>query len=47
MDVESAGNGERRGYTLRQMENADCRDLEDLLNIRRPPEFVPGPDGRM
>jgi type VI secretion system protein ImpF len=47
IDAESAGTRDRPGYTLRQMENAVRRDLEDLLNTRRPPEFVRGPDGRL
>jgi type VI secretion system protein ImpF len=46
IDAESAGTKERRGYTLRQMENAVRRDLEDLLNTRRPPDRILGPDGR-
>jgi type VI secretion system protein ImpF len=46
IDAESAGTPDRPGYNLRQMENAVRRDLEDLLNTRRPPEIVRGPDGR-
>jgi type VI secretion system protein ImpF len=46
IDAESGGTPDRPGYTLRQMENAVRRDLEDLLNTRRPPESVRGPDGR-
>ena len=41
------GTPDRPGYTLRQMEDAVRRDLEDLLNTRRPPENVPGVDGKM
>jgi type VI secretion system protein ImpF len=47
IDAESGGTPDRPGYTLRQMEDAVRRDLEDLLNTRRPPENVPGPDGKM
>jgi len=47
IDAESAGTQDRRGYTLRQMENAVRRDLEDLLNTRRPPEFIRNADGKM
>jgi type VI secretion system protein ImpF len=46
IDAESAGTPDRPGYTLRQMEDVVRRDLEDLLNTRRPPEFVTGPTGR-
>jgi type VI secretion system protein ImpF len=46
IDAESAGTRDRPGYTLRQMENAIRRDLEDLLNTRRPPKRLPGPAGR-
>jgi type VI secretion system protein ImpF len=46
IDAESAGTPDRPGYTLRQMENAVRRDLEDLLNTRRPPEMIFGPDGK-
>jgi type VI secretion system protein ImpF len=38
IDAGSSGTPDRPGYTLRQMENAIRRDLEDLLNTRRPPE---------
>jgi type VI secretion system protein ImpF len=46
IDSQSGGTPDRPGYTLRQMEDAVRRDLEDLLNTRRPPEFVTGPEGR-
>jgi type VI secretion system protein ImpF len=46
IDAESAGTPGRTGYTLRQMEDSVRRDLEDLLNTRRPPEFAMGPDGQ-
>jgi type VI secretion system protein ImpF len=46
IDAESAGTPDRPGYTLRQMENAVRRDLEDLLNTRRPPEVLQLPDGK-
>ena len=36
IDAESAGTPTRQGYTLSQMEDAVRRDLEDLLNTRRP-----------
>jgi type VI secretion system protein ImpF len=43
IDAESAGTKDRPGYTLAQMENAVRRDLEDLLNTRRPPaDFFEG-----
>ena len=38
IDAESAGTPARQGYGLAQMEDAVRRDLEDLLNTRRPPE---------
>jgi type VI secretion system protein ImpF len=37
-DADSAGTAGRRGYGVRQMEEAVRRDLEDLLNTRRPPD---------
>jgi type VI secretion system protein ImpF len=46
IDAESAGTPDRPGYTLRQMEDVVRRDLEDLLNTRRPPETILGPTGR-
>jgi type VI secretion system protein ImpF len=46
IDAESGGTPDRPGYNLRQMEDAVRRDLEDLLNTRRPPEYVTGPDGQ-
>jgi type VI secretion system protein ImpF len=45
VDAESAGSPDRPGYTLRQMEDVVRRDLEDLLNTRRPPEETVGPNG--
>jgi type VI secretion system protein ImpF len=47
IDATSGGTPDRPGYTLRQMEDAVRRDLEDLLNTRRPPENVPDADGRL
>jgi type VI secretion system protein ImpF len=46
IDAESGGTADRPGYTLRQMEDAVRRDLEDLLNTRRPPEWAVGEDGK-
>jgi type VI secretion system protein ImpF len=46
IDAGSEGTTDRPGYTLRQMEDAVRRDLEDLLNTRRPPESAPGDDGK-
>jgi len=46
IDAESVGTRDRPGYTLRQIEDAVRRDLEDLLNTRRPPEIVTGDDGK-
>lgn len=45
IDAESGGTPDRPGYTLRQMEDTVRRDLEDLLNTRRPPEETVGSDG--
>ena len=39
-DAESAGSVARPGYGLGQMEDAVRRDLEDLLNTRRPPDAL-------
>lgn len=36
IDVESGGTSEQRGYTERQLADAVRRDLEELLNTRRP-----------
>ncbi len=47
IDAASEGTTDRPGYTLRQMEDAVRRDLEDLLNTRRPPESAPGDDGKL
>jgi type VI secretion system protein ImpF len=38
IDAGSSGTPDRRGYSVRQMEEAVRRDLEDLLNTRRPPD---------
>jgi type VI secretion system protein ImpF len=46
IDAESAGTPDRPGYTLRQMEDAVRRDLEDLLNTRRPPENAEDENGQ-
>ncbi len=46
IDAASAGTPDRPGYNLRQMEDVVRRDLEDLLNTRRPPESIPGPTGQ-
>jgi type VI secretion system protein ImpF len=46
IDADSGGTPDRPGYSLRQMEDAVRRDLEDLLNTRRPPENAPDEAGK-
>jgi type VI secretion system protein ImpF len=44
-DPAAGGSVGREGYGLRQIEEAVRRDLEDLLNTRRPPDTWTDEDG--